>query len=221
MAELRRTPYVWVTWLARLMDDGYQPRCQWSVWFRSRYHYSKLETFPEEHLDMWRKVHNDMVNAERDRLEILGYKVFCELDNQFQIIFPSGAILSGKPDIVAVKGDTALVVDCKTGIELDMHQYQLLIYMFFLPHAAKPYSNIPMSGVLCYQGKRVEVPRDRLDESFQRRVRSLLATVVGPNEPDRRPHPWECRFCNIPQSECPVRNDGLGSEPVPFTMWDL
>ncbi len=221
MPEPRRSPYVWVTWLAKLMDDEQVPRCQWSAWFRAHYRDKWNDVFSADEQKAWRAKHDEMVNYQADELRRHGYRVYVESENYFKILFPSGAILAGQPDIVAVKGNDALVMDCKTGVQLDMHQYQLLLYMYFLPHAVKSYSGLPMSGVLMYQDGPVEVRRERLDESFERRARSLLTAIVGSAEPVRQPHPWGCRFCDVPLADCPDRDRTFLVEPVPFTMWDV
>jgi PD-(D/E)XK nuclease superfamily protein len=47
------------------------------------------------------------------------------------------AVLTGRPDIIAVKGDAVLIADCKRGAEHVAHRMQVLMYMLMLPTARR------------------------------------------------------------------------------------
>ena len=58
--------------------------------------------------------HTALVNRERESREALGYQVFTEGQNSFRLR-GRWATLAGKPDLIAVKGGDAVVIDAKTG----------------------------------------------------------------------------------------------------------
>lgn len=53
-AEARDEPFIWVTWLTKLISGDAQ--CEWSLWFRARHSFDKLEAGST--LDGWTKDHN-------------------------------------------------------------------------------------------------------------------------------------------------------------------
>jgi len=40
MSVLRRSPYIWVTWLTKLMAG--EAQCEWASWFKAHHKYDKL-----------------------------------------------------------------------------------------------------------------------------------------------------------------------------------
>jgi hypothetical protein len=61
-----------------------------------------------------------------------GHKVFTEWQNLFALKGNAGT-LSGKPDVVAMKGNLGWVMDTKTGLPKASDRIQVLIYMWALP----------------------------------------------------------------------------------------
>lgn len=130
MSTARRTgkPYIWVTWLAKLLGGN---ECVWSAWFKAHFKYDKYE---EQAADLvrWNRDHTKLMAARRLELERDGWTVTVEDDNSFKLEGDS-AVVAGKMDLVAVKGDRVLVVDGKTGRERDSDMWQILLYLFALP----------------------------------------------------------------------------------------
>ena len=53
--------------------------------------------------------------------------------NSFKYRYVSGAVIAGRPDIIALDGGTALVCDCKTGRPRTADRIQVTIYLYLLP----------------------------------------------------------------------------------------
>ena len=133
MAQLRATgPYIWVTWLPRLLSGG--SSCEWSIVVQGPARRLELEPHalrfgpnrlaPEPHR-----------TAERAAGEVgsnRATRVLTEGQNSFNLR-GSSAVLAGKPDLVARRRDQITVIDAKTGRPSPAHTAQVLIYMYALP----------------------------------------------------------------------------------------
>jgi hypothetical protein len=62
-------------------------------------------------------------------------------------------VLVGRPDIIAVKGDTVLVVDCKAAAERPAHHMQVLLYLLMLPRARKALAGKSATGRCVTRGR--------------------------------------------------------------------
>ena len=112
MAARRSTgPYIWATTLPRLLTG--ENSCEWAGWFKA-HHQNWTKTLSDFDQAKWMLDHTALVNQERERMEELGYTVRTENQNTFRLIANS-ATLAGKPDLIAGKGDDAVVVDAKRG----------------------------------------------------------------------------------------------------------
>ena len=104
MPELRATPYIWVTWLTKLLVG--ENSCEWAAWFRSRHEswsYGKVQS----HFDAttWQLNHTALLNQIRTRLEGENETVFTENQNAFTLR-GSSATLVGKPDLITSSGES-------------------------------------------------------------------------------------------------------------------
>ena len=71
MPELRASPYIWVTWLTKLLVG--ENSCEWAAWFRSRYESSSYATVPSDFgVTGWQLKHTALPNNIRDGLETEG-----------------------------------------------------------------------------------------------------------------------------------------------------
>ena len=67
----RENPYIWVTWLAKLLAG--ESSCEWSAWFRA--HYQDWAKPPSDfNQAQWMLDHTALVNQARESREKLGYK---------------------------------------------------------------------------------------------------------------------------------------------------
>ena len=202
MAQRRMEPYIWVTWLTKLLAG--ESRCEWSAWFRA--HHTKYDKLPADFdLARWTIDHNDLVSARREQLLDEGYDVYVEEENAFKRIGKTGIVVSGKPDLLAIRDGTGIVEDCKTGRPRTSDQLQVLVYMLLLPIGNPRCANVSLSGRVVYQTSSVDVPADGLDEAFRGRLVDLVHRVGGDSPLPKAPAWSECRWCDIGPADCLYR----------------
>ncbi len=117
-------------------------------------------------------------------------------------------------DIVAVKGDTAIVVECKIGQPRTGDSLQVRLYMYLLSewstHPAKACSRV--LGEVRYKLDKAETfylphaAADGVAELMKRYMRVFLS----PTPPLATPSFQECRFCELAGSVC---LDSIDGEP--------
>ena len=162
MLTPRDNPYIWVTWLTRLLVG--ENSCEWAAWFRA--HYEGYETEPSS-LDAaaWQMDHTALVNRIRDRLAMEGRTVLLADQNTFRLR-GSTATLGGKPDLGAVSGHTGTIYDAKTGKPSPAHEVQVLIYMYALPRVLPDYRDKRFDGMLVYPDHDERIPGEAVDDRF-------------------------------------------------------
>ena len=203
--EKRTDPYIWITWLIKFMSGDNQ--CFYSSWFKSHFQYDKLPS--DFNVAAWTAKHNELLLTRKDYYENLGYEVFLEDQNSFRLSGANNVIVSGKPDLVAVKDDErAIVEDVKTGQESGSHLMQVLCYMLILPVAVKHCLGLDMMGVIKYKGHEVEIDPDKIDDELRSIFKNTISVVGGEEEPAKVPSFWECKWCDIPKKHCDKRMDG-------------
>ena len=74
----------------------------------------------------WHVNHTRLVNRVLDRFEGEGRSVSVEAQNQFTLV-GRVATVGGKPDIIAVSGDSVTVCDAKTGQPRISDQVQVMV----------------------------------------------------------------------------------------------
>lgn len=201
----RSSPYVWPTWISKLMAAEQQ--CRYASWFKAHFTYEKLPS--DFNLAKWSAEHGDLVQRRAQELRDLGYVVYVEEANAFRVVGKSGAILSCKPDIVAVKGDEVRVVDCKTGQQRNSDAMQVLLYMYLLPlrHGIPSCVGKQVVGEIVYRNATVEIPADAVDDAFKQRFADTMGTVVAAAPPEPAPGYRGCQYCDIGAALCPARID--------------
>ena len=113
MVISRAKPYIWATWLPRLLTG--ERSCEWAIWFKA--HYQDWAKPPSDfNQAQWMLNHTALLNERRANWEVGGYTVEVEEQNSFQLRGKS-ATLAGRPDLVARRDDEAVIVDAKTGQE--------------------------------------------------------------------------------------------------------
>lgn len=203
MATRRPKPYVWASWITKLLAGERQ--CLWADWFRAHHRYDKLPR--DTALAAWTSEHTAMVSTCSRSLIMDGYNVRVEKQNDFKLVGRSGAVLSGKPDIVAVKGQDVRIIDCKTGAPRDLDQLQVMLYLYALPLADSSYKGKAIQGEVVYHTDAVTVPSSVVDETFKQQLSRTLQRVTAGEPPERVPSYGECKFCDISRRDCPARVD--------------
>ena len=211
MAKLRRDgPYVWVTWVTRLLAG--EDACEWSAWFRARHDGGSWDRVPSDFDQAgWQMAHTAMVNETRERWEQQGHEVFTERQNGFSLRGHAGT-LGGRPDLVARKGDGGTVIDVKTGKPGPAHVVQVMLYMYAVPMAIGQHRRVTFDGRVAYADHVVDIPAEAVDGKFVERLSGLISRL-GSDTPARKvPSPGECRFCPITSADCPERVEDEGPE---------
>src|SRR3972149_5219266 len=105
--EPRQRPYVYPTWVTKLLAG--ESRCWYSAWYKCHFKYLKKadDQDREDFFAEYNEAHNKIEERRAAALREDGWTVKVEADGEFKIRGGAGD-LSGKPDIVAMKGETAL-----------------------------------------------------------------------------------------------------------------
>ena len=208
--RLRETPYVWVSWLASLLSGDRS--CEWAAWFRAHYYHTKRPSNFD--ITTYQIQHTALLSQLRDRQISDGYTITVEGQNDFRMKGKTG-VLSGKPDLVGLKGDAGVIVDVKAGTPKGAHNTQVMLYMWALPIAVPQFRGIKLDGQVVYQTRTSTILASEIDERFINRVGQLLRIICGDTPPARTPSARECRYCEITADDCPDLIDAvLTDEPV-------
>jgi hypothetical protein len=197
----RSKPFIWISWLSKVMAG--EKQCEWAPWFRSHYIWDKVPSGLD--LAKWTADHAQLLRARRAALEAQGFTVYAEDQNSFTLIGKTGIDVSGKPDIVAIRGQEAYVEDCKTGTPRHSDHLQVLLYMLCLPHVEGPWKGRKLDGRIVYGNTIVDIPSSKIDTNLKDLFRKTVLTIGG-QEPARKVPSWgECRYCDISRADCPER----------------
>ena len=204
----RSVPYTYVTWLSRVISG--ESQCHYAGWFKTHFTFAKVAR--DANLDAWAAAHTLMVHDAACDLKDGGYQVFLEEQNLVRVRGKGGAVLAGKPDIVAIKGDTALVVECKTGEPRTRDTLQTRLYLHLLgewsTHPARGCGRI--LGEVRYdpeQADAVHLPHAAAD-GMAELVRRYMRVFLSPEPPVPVPSFRECRYCDLSKHLCPDRVEG-------------
>lgn len=203
-------PYIWTSNLAKILGGQ---RCVWALWFKSRYKYDKFEEQGGD-LAKWNRDHDALMKRRRRQLEADGWTVTVEEANEFKLE-GAVAVLAGKPDLIAIKGDRVLLVDGKTGREREADVWQVLIYLYALPKKRPELAALQIEGEVHYRAGDITVTPDELTDGGRLGPIVDLIKVVGSDTPPaKHPSREDCRFCNIGPKDCPQRVCALQTTTV-------
>lgn len=213
MATPRREVYLWVTWLTKILAGDQS--CEWSTWFKA--HFQDFEKRPRDNdIVAWTARHGEMVRKRAEELRRDGYEVFVEDQNKFTLK-GRAATLQGKPDIVAVKEDDFLVVDCKSGKQRDSDRFQVLIYMMILPLTHPACQGKIVRGELEYPDGPVLI--DALPNKVRELIKTTIERVGGPTPLPIVPSTSECRLCDLTKADCQQRIEAPERAAVTTNLW--
>ena len=205
MARRREHSYLWATWLSRLLAG--ESSCEWAAWFRA--HYEGWARPPSDFDSArWMLEHTALVNQARESREQLGYTVYTENQNSFRLK-GKVATLAGKPDLIAVKGQDAVIIDAKTGRPSPHHSVQVLTYMYAVPRALDRYRGMEFRGHVIYPDGNVQIPVSGVDRKFVERLGSLIRRLADETPARKVPSASECRWCDITAADCPERAEEM------------
>ena len=146
LADVRQFPYIWTTWLPRLLTG--ENSCEWAIWFKA--HHQNWAKVPSDFNQAeWMLNHTSLLNEKKSQWEARRQKVYVEGQNSFRLRGQS-ATLAGRPDLIVVRGNDALIIDVKAGREQPAHVVQIMIYMYALPRALPQYQHGKLAGEIVY-----------------------------------------------------------------------
>jgi hypothetical protein len=202
MTVKRKQPYVWATWLSKVMAG--EQACIWASWFKA--HYQDYPKVPSDFdLARWNLEHTHLLVRTRGELSVPGMEIRVEGQNAFRYRYPSGAILAGKPDMVIIEDGEVLVLDCKTGRPRVSDQIQVQIYMAVLPACFPDLSDYPVRGRVVYADNVLNIPARAVDGGFRKHLDNFFHLLVSESPPPKAPNTRECLFCDITEADCPSR----------------
>jgi hypothetical protein len=202
MTVKRRQPYVWVTWLSKVMAG--EQACLWASWFKAHHQdYPKIEGNFD--LARWNLEHTRLLVQTRSQLNGRWAEVRVESQNAFRYRHASGALLAGKPDIIAWENGQAVVMDCKTGRPKMSDLLQVQIYMQVVPQCVPELRDCTMHGRVVYAEHARDIPPEAVDARFGELVDYFLNLIASEFPPCKAPSTRECLFCDITESDCPSR----------------
>lgn len=202
MPRPRPTPYVWVTWLSSLLSG--EASCEWAVWFKAHHFYNKRPS--DFDFVAWQIEHTSLLSKVRDKYRADGYTVFVESQNEFKLTGAAGT-LAGKPDLIALRGRSAVVIDVKAAKPKMAHTVQVMLYMWAVALADPRYKGITFDGRVIYAHNDALILAQDIDPPFVKRVGHLMRLICGAEPPPSAPSVGECRYCDIPGDVCPDRMD--------------
>jgi hypothetical protein len=205
MAKRRFGPYTWATWLTPILAGDAQ--CLFAPWMQSQFQIDKVERGDFD-LVRWKIDHADMVTTRADQLRRDGWTVYVEDQNKFTL---RGQVttLAGKPDVVAVRRDDALVIDCKGGKRRSSDALQVLLYMFAIPlyHPAwRP--SLRLAGEVQYRDGSLPIQPEQFTPALRERIVALLKRMGNATPPTPVPSASECAWCPVSSIDCKARVEG-------------
>ena len=123
----------------------------------------------------WHVNRTRLVNRVLDRFEGEGRSVSVEAQNQFTLV-GRVATVGGRPDIIAVSGDSVTVCDAKTGQPRISDQVQVMAYMYAVPMAFPEYKGMSVGGLVIYEDHEVVIHRTgshKITPALLARARSM------------------------------------------------
>lgn len=206
MAVKRHSPYIYVTWLTRLLVGEHS--CEWGAWFKSQHEGKSWQKVPLTFdTTAWQVEHTEFVRQVRNKLEAEGRSVFVENQNSF-VLRGTTAALGGKPDLIATLAGKGTILDIKTGKPSPAHHVQVMVYMYAVPRVFLHYKGIKFEGKVIYKDHEVFIPPSAVDEKFIDNLSSLIRRLGSTTCPKKVPNPVECGFCDITKLDCPERMAG-------------
>ena len=206
MTQTRTSPYMYVTWIPRYLTGD--KSCLYAAWFKANHqNYKKMPS--DFNSAKWKMEHTDLMNELVAELEERGCEILIESQNSFKVESArSGAIIGGKPDVIAVHPDGRTVIyDAKTGQESASHIVQVQLYMYLMPKSKiARWKGRRFEGAVVYaDGSERHIAADSVDDAFVARLGEFMRKMTSDMPPRRVPSLSECGWCELTSADCPDR----------------
>jgi CRISPR/Cas system-associated exonuclease Cas4 (RecB family) len=207
MTVRRPSPYVWATWLSKLLVGDQS--CEWTAWFKTNH--TGFEKAPTSFdATGWRLAHTALLDRKYRQLIEAGQSVFMEGQNRFALKGKC-ATLGGKPDLIGLNG-SGTICDIKTGQPKPSDHAQVMIYMWAVPRALPRYQGLRFDGLVVYPDHEVQIPAESVDAAFVGNLAGLIKRVSSDAPARRVPSPDECKFCDLTAKDCTERAVAVAEE---------
>jgi hypothetical protein len=178
--------------------------CLWSAWFKA-HHQDFTKVDHDFDFARWNVEHTRLLTTTRIELARKQLRLRVEEQNAFQYHHSSGAILAGKPDLVAMDDDTVTVCDCKTGRPKASDQIQVQIAMHVLPLCFPELASSTVHGRVIYSDWSKSISPVTVNARFGENLDFFLMLLASDEPPMKAPSSGECRFCDITLGDCADR----------------
>jgi CRISPR/Cas system-associated exonuclease Cas4 (RecB family) len=207
MASRRSSPYVYATWLSKLLVGDQV--CEWAAWFRA--HFERYEKAPSSFDSAgWKMAHTALLDRKYRQLVEAGHSVTMEGQNWFRLKGKC-ATLGGKPDLIGLNGK-GTICEVKTGQPKPSDHTQTMIYMWAIPLALPKYAGVKFDGLVVYPDHEVRIPAESVDATFVENLAGLIKRVSAEAQARRVPSTDECRFCDLTPKDCTERIEAQSEE---------
>ena len=189
--EPRPRKYVFPTWITKLLAG--EAKCWYSAWYKSHFKYQKKadDTERAAFFAEYNEKHDTIVRHRALAMKLAGWVV--KTEDPFRVAGKAGDI-SGRIDIVGMKGDEALVVEVKSGRPRQSDRWQALLYMMLLPlDWLKGFKTV--RGEVEYRDGTV--PVSTMTAGDKEKIGAALRLVTGDEAPVAVPSEGDCRYCDI------------------------
>ena len=154
----------------------------------------------------WSIDYTQRLNSCIKRYEEQGYEVSNGGPNDY-VLSVGGTVLSGRPDVIATRGDECVVIDFPKGKPNRAHALQVTTHMYALPRAVERLRGMSPRGEVAYMRELVDLPASSVDLEFISNLSRLVGRLASGEPLARVPSPEECGMCDITAADCPERLD--------------
>ena len=185
--------YVYPTWITKLLAG--ENKCWYSAWYKAAFQYEKRPDDParKDFFAEYNVRHDAIVRHRALELKLEGWNLKVEKEGSFRVRGSNG-VISGIPDIVAMKGEEALIVEVKSGKPRQSDHWQALLYVMLLPMDwLRGFGTV--RGEVAYRDQTVDVRPLKAEE--KEKIGAALRLLMGPDAPVAVPSKVECGYCDI------------------------
>ena len=192
-------------------------RCEWKAWFQA-HHDGRTWTRIDSGFNQvkYNIAHTELMRRCTDGLEERGFDVAVEHQNEFRLKL-QGATISGRPDLVADRGDEALIVDAKAALPSQAHQVQVMLYIMLLQLTGGRYREVRFPGRVYYGDTHaVDVPSSGVVDEFREVAKGLSETGGCERGPQEGPQHQRVPLLSHRQGRLP--REGWTLTDKPYTL---